>query len=97
MHGIVVSGSFGPRTSCPAEPIRSQLRAGVATYQPERSTAERSPSRRRVRYGAAAVSAVIALGSLGGGQIGPRGKDPRAWMHGIVVSGSFESSERVGR
>ncbi|MDP9321585.1 MAG: molybdopterin-dependent oxidoreductase [Chloroflexota bacterium] len=44
-----------------------QLLAGVATYQPERSTAERSPSRRRVLYGAAAVSAVIAVGSLGGG------------------------------
>lgn len=44
-----------------------QLLAGVATYQPERSTAERSPSRRRVLYGAAAVSAVVALGSLGGG------------------------------
>jgi DMSO/TMAO reductase YedYZ molybdopterin-dependent catalytic subunit len=44
-----------------------QLLAGVATYQPARSTAERSPSRRRVLYGAAAVSAVIALGSLGGG------------------------------
>ena len=44
-----------------------QLLAGVATYQPERSTAERSPSRRRVLFGAAAVSAVLALGSLGGG------------------------------
>src|SRR5205814_8634235 len=44
-----------------------QMLAGVATYQPERSTAERSPSRRRMLYGAAAVSAVVALGSLGGG------------------------------
>ena len=44
-----------------------QMLAGVATYQPDRSGAERSPSRRRVLYGAAAVSAVIALGSLGGG------------------------------
>ena len=44
-----------------------QLLAGVATYQPERSARERSPSRRRVLYGAAAVSAVVALASLGGG------------------------------
>lgn len=43
------------------------LLTGVAMNQPERSPAERSPSRRRVLYGAAAVSAVIALGSLGGG------------------------------
>src|SRR6266571_5250738 len=41
-----------------------QLLAGVATYQPERSARERSPSRRRVLYGAAAVSAVLALASL---------------------------------
>jgi len=44
-----------------------QMLAGVATYQPVRSGGERSPSRRRVLYGAAAVSAVIALASLGGG------------------------------
>jgi len=44
-----------------------QMLTGVATYQPARSATERSPSRRRVLYGAAAVSAVIALGSLGGG------------------------------
>jgi len=44
-----------------------QMLGGVATYQPQRSTAERSPSRRRVLYGAAAISAVFALGSLGGG------------------------------
>ena len=44
-----------------------QLLAGVAAYQPTGSNAERSPSRRRVLYGAAAVSAVIALASLGGG------------------------------
>ncbi|HEV2250523.1 MAG TPA: molybdopterin-dependent oxidoreductase [Candidatus Limnocylindria bacterium] len=44
-----------------------QLLAGVATYQPVRSTAERSPSRRRVLFGAAAASALIAVGSLGGG------------------------------
>ena len=44
-----------------------QLLGGVATYQPARSTAERSPSRRRVLYGAAAVSAVVALASLSGG------------------------------
>ena len=44
-----------------------QLLSAVATYQPSRSTEVRSPSRRRVLYGAAAVSAVFALGSLGGG------------------------------
>jgi DMSO/TMAO reductase YedYZ molybdopterin-dependent catalytic subunit len=44
-----------------------QLLAGVATYQPAHATEVRSPSRRRVLYGAAAVSAVVALGSLGGG------------------------------
>ncbi|HEV2011475.1 MAG TPA: molybdopterin-dependent oxidoreductase [Candidatus Limnocylindria bacterium] len=44
-----------------------QMLTGVATYQPARSTTERSPSRRRLLSGAAAVSAVIALGSLGGG------------------------------
>ena len=44
-----------------------QMLTGVATYQPARSSGERSPSRRRVLYGAAAVFAVIALGSLGGG------------------------------
>ena len=44
-----------------------QLLSAVATYQPPRSTEVRSPSRRRVLYGAAAVSAVFALGSLGGG------------------------------
>ena len=44
-----------------------QLLGGVATYQPAHSTAERSPSRRRVLYGAAGVAAIVALGSLGGG------------------------------
>ena len=44
-----------------------QLLTGVATYQPLRSTEVRSPSRRRVLYGAAAVAAVVALASLGGG------------------------------
>ena len=44
-----------------------QLLSGVATYQPARSAEPRSPSRRRVLYGAAAVSALFALGSLGGG------------------------------
>ncbi len=44
-----------------------QLLSAVATYQPPRSAEVRSPSRRRVLYGAAAVSALIALGSLGGG------------------------------
>ena len=44
-----------------------QLLTGVATYQPDRSASERSPSRRRVLYGAAAISALVAIGSLGGG------------------------------
>src|SRR5260221_12072929 len=44
-----------------------QLLSGVATYQPARSTEVRSPSRRRVLYGAATVAAIFALGSLGGG------------------------------
>lgn len=44
-----------------------QLLSSVATYQPPRSTEVRSPTRRRVLYGAAAVSALFALGSLGGG------------------------------
>ena len=44
-----------------------QLLSAVATYQPPRSAEVRSPSRRRVLYGAAAVSALFALGSLGGG------------------------------
>ena len=47
--------------------VALQLLAGVATYQPARSAAERSPSRRRVLYGAAAISAVVALASLAGG------------------------------
>ena len=47
--------------------VALQLLAGVATYRPARSAAERSPSRRRVLYGAAAISAVVALASLGGG------------------------------
>lgn len=47
--------------------VALQLLAGVATNQPPRSTAERLPSRRRVLYGAAAISAVLALGGLGGG------------------------------
>ena len=44
-----------------------QLLSGVATYQPPRATEPRSPSRRRILFGAAAVSALFALGSLGGG------------------------------
>jgi DMSO/TMAO reductase YedYZ molybdopterin-dependent catalytic subunit len=44
-----------------------QLLAGAATYQPAGPNAERSPSRRRVLYGAAAFSAVVALASIGGG------------------------------
>ena len=44
-----------------------QLLSGVATYQPARSAAIRSPSRRRVLYGAAAFSALVAVASLGGG------------------------------
>ncbi len=47
--------------------VALQLLSGVATYQPARSTEVRSPSRRRVLYGAGAVAAVVALGSLGGG------------------------------
>jgi len=47
--------------------VALQLLAGVATYQPARSTAERSPSRRRVLYGAAAISGLVALASLAGG------------------------------
>jgi DMSO/TMAO reductase YedYZ molybdopterin-dependent catalytic subunit len=47
--------------------IALQLLTVVATYQPQGSAAERSPSRRRVLYGAAAVSAVIAAASLTGG------------------------------
>ena len=44
-----------------------QLLGGVASYQPDGSAGERSPSRRRVLYGAAAVSALVAVGSLGAG------------------------------
>ena len=44
-----------------------QLLSGVATYQPAHAGGERSPSRRRMLFGAAAVSAIAALGSLGGG------------------------------
>ena len=47
--------------------VALQLLTGVATYTPARSDDERSPSRRRLLYGAAAVSAIVALGSLGGG------------------------------
>ncbi len=44
-----------------------QLLTGVSTYAPERPAGERSPSRRRALFGAAAVAAVVAVGSLGGG------------------------------
>ena len=44
-----------------------QLLTAVAAPRPDGSTAERSPSRRRVLYGAAAISAVVAVGSLAGG------------------------------
>ena len=44
-----------------------KLLSGVVSYQAPRSTEVRSPSRRRVLYGAAAISALFALGSLGGG------------------------------
>ncbi|MHB8630666.1 MAG: molybdopterin-dependent oxidoreductase, partial [Candidatus Limnocylindria bacterium] len=47
--------------------VAVQLLTGVATNESERSTIEPSPSRRRLLYGAAAVSAVIAAGSLAGG------------------------------
>ena len=63
LYSVLLTSAVGALTYFTA----LQLLAGVATYQPERSTDERSPSRRRVLYGAAAVSAVIALGSLGGG------------------------------
>jgi DMSO/TMAO reductase YedYZ molybdopterin-dependent catalytic subunit len=63
LYSVLLTSAVGAVTYFTA----LQLLAGVATYQPERSTAERSPSRRRVLYGAAAVSAIIALGSLGGG------------------------------
>jgi DMSO/TMAO reductase YedYZ molybdopterin-dependent catalytic subunit len=63
LYSVLLTSAVGAITYFTA----LQLLAGVATYQPARSTAERSPSRRRVLYGAAAVSAIIALGSLGGG------------------------------
>ena len=63
LYSVLVTSAAGALTYFAA----LQLLASVATYQPERSTAERSPSRRRVLYGAAAVSAIVALGSLGGG------------------------------
>jgi len=63
LYSVLLTSAVGAVTYFTA----LQLLAGVATYQPERSTAERSPSRRRVLYGAAAVSAVIAVASLGGG------------------------------
>jgi DMSO/TMAO reductase YedYZ molybdopterin-dependent catalytic subunit len=47
--------------------VSLQLMTGVATYRPARADEEGSPSRRRLLYGAAAVAAVVALGSLGGG------------------------------
>src|SRR5258708_4683649 len=47
--------------------VALQLLAGVAAYQPAHAKEVRSPSRRRVLYGAAAVAVVVALGSLGGG------------------------------
>src|SRR2546423_7520587 len=63
LYSVLLTSAVGALTYFAA----LQMLAGVATYQPERSTAERSPSRRRVLYGAAALSAVVALGSLGGG------------------------------
>jgi DMSO/TMAO reductase YedYZ molybdopterin-dependent catalytic subunit len=63
LYSVLLTSAVGAVTYFTA----LQLLAGVATYQPERSTAERSPSRRRVLYSAAAISAVVALGSLGGG------------------------------
>ena len=47
--------------------VSLQLLSGVAYYEPARREAIRSASRRRVLLGAAAVSAVVALASLGGG------------------------------
>ena len=44
-----------------------QLLSGVATEQAARSPEERSPSRRRALYGIAAISALVAVGSLAGG------------------------------
>lgn len=63
LYSVLLTSAVGAVTYFTA----LQLLAGVATYEPARSTAERSPSRRRVLYGAAAVSAVIAIASLGGG------------------------------
>jgi DMSO/TMAO reductase YedYZ molybdopterin-dependent catalytic subunit len=47
--------------------VSLQLLAGVATYRPSGSADVRSPSRRRVLYGAAALAAVVAVASLSGG------------------------------
>ncbi|MEA2662445.1 MAG: hypothetical protein QOH08_2017 [Chloroflexota bacterium] len=44
-----------------------QLLTGVATGESDVPSVERSPSRRRILYGAAAFSAVVAVGSLAGG------------------------------
>src|SRR5258708_29234013 len=78
LYSVLLTSAVGALTYFAA----LQMLAGVATYQPDRSGKERSPSRRRVLYGAAAVSAVIALGSLGGGAAG---RAPAKRAEGIPV------------
>jgi DMSO/TMAO reductase YedYZ molybdopterin-dependent catalytic subunit len=63
LYAVLLTSGIGAATYFTA----LQLLAAVATYRPERSTEERSPSRRRVLYGAAAVSALVVLASVGGG------------------------------
>src|SRR2546430_14568109 len=69
IYSVLLTSAVGALTYFAA----LQMLAGVATYQPLRSGAERSPSRRRVLYGAAAVSAVVAPAGPRGGGPPPRG------------------------